>query len=354
MNHIVKRYKDSIKKKIVFITILIFLIFIFTILSVSLGSADISFGEIIKVFLGMGNESFSQIIFNIRLPRVIAALIGGCALAISGVVMQNVLRNPLASPFTLGISHAAAFGASFAVIVLGAGTLHSSSSDLVMVNSPSIVTICAFVFSLVCILAIILMAKFRDAKPETMILTGIVLGSLFTAGTTTLQYFADDVQLASVVFWTFGDLGKAVWRDFFILSALIIPSLIYFLKNSWNYNVLQSGDESAKSLGINVDKLRIISMLVAALATSVVVSFFGIIAFVGLVVPHIVRNLMKGNDAFLFSATALFGALFLLIADTVARTIFSPIILPVGILTSFIGAPLFLFLLLRKNRRGYW
>jgi iron complex transport system permease protein len=162
------------------------------------------------------------------------------------------------------------------------------------------------------------------------------------------------VQLASIIFWTFGDLGRVSWDEFYILVIVIIPGLIFFIYNRWNISAMNSGDETANSLGVNVEKLRIQMMLVASLTTAVSVSFFGIIAFVGLVVPHIVRRLVGNDERFLIPASALFGGSFLLISDIIARTIISPIVLPVGILTSFIGAPLFIYLLIKGRRGGMW
>lgn len=349
---LISKYEEYVSKKILFITISIFLLFLFTLVSISLGSADISIKDILASFTGNAPAWKSQIIWNIRVPRVLSAILAGLGLAVAGTSMQSILRNPLGSPFTLGISQAAAFGAAFAVIVLGAGMTYSSSSDAVIMNNPYIITITAFGFSLLSTVAILMLSKLRDATPETMVLAGIALGSLFTAGMTSLQYFASDVELASVIFWTFGDLGKATWRDFFILAAVILPTLVFFIKKSWDYNALDGGDETAKSLGVDVERVRIKGMLAASLVTALIVSFFGIIGFVGLVVPHIVRKIIGGNERFLIPASALFGGVFLLASDTAARTIISPVILPVGILTSFLGAPLFLYLLIKG--RSYW
>ncbi|MGM0510537.1 MAG: FecCD family ABC transporter permease [Thermoplasmatota archaeon] len=349
---LISKYEEYVSKKILFITISILLLFLFTLVSISLGSADISIKDILASFTGNAPAWKSQIIWNIRVPRVLSAILAGLGLAVAGTSMQSILRNPLGSPFTLGISQAAAFGAAFAVIVLGAGMTYSSSSDAVIMNNPYIITITAFGFSLLSTVAILMLSKLRDATPETMVLAGIALGSLFTAGMTSLQYFASDVELASVIFWTFGDLGKATWRDFFILAAVILPTLVFFIKKSWDYNALDGGDETAKSLGVDVERVRIKGMLAASLVTALIVSFFGIIGFVGLVVPHIVRKIIGGNERFLIPASALFGGVFLLASDTAARTIISPVILPVGILTSFLGAPLFLYLLIKG--RSYW
>ncbi|MBS3814291.1 iron ABC transporter permease, partial [Candidatus Bipolaricaulota bacterium] len=276
----------------------------------------------------------------------------GAGLAVAGASMQSILRNPLGSPYTLGISHAAAFGAAFSVIVLGAGTVQSSTADSVILNNPYIVTISAFGWSLVSTFIILLLAKLKRTSPATMILTGVALGSLFTAGYTAMQYFASETELASIVFWTFGDVGRATWRDFYIMLVAVIPAAGYFLYKSWDYEVLDSGDEAAKGLGVDVDKLRLYGMLISCLVTALIVSFVGIIGFIGLVVPHIIRRLIGGNERFLIPSSCILGAVLLLAADTAARTIIAPIVLPVGILTSFLGAPLFIYLVIRG--REYW
>ncbi len=355
MKHaIIEQYKNYTSHKRVFILLTTVILLLTLVVGITLGASDISFIQLIEILFGEGDVVNRQIVLNIRLPRILSAILAGTALAVSGTVMQSILRNPLGSPFTLGISNAAAFGAAFAVIVLGAGSTQSSANDAVIFNNPYLITISAFLWSLVSTIIILTMAKFRDATPETLILTGIILGSLFMAATTGLEYFAEEVQLASIVFWTFGDLGRASWTEFFILSIVIIPSLIYFIYNRWNISVLNSGDETAKSLGVNVEKLRVKVMLTASIATAVSVSFFGIIAFVGLVVPHIVRRMIGCDERFLIPASALFGGVFLLGSDIIARTIISPMVLPVGILTSFIGAPLFIYLLIRGRKGGLW
>ncbi|MBD3339624.1 MAG: iron chelate uptake ABC transporter family permease subunit [Candidatus Lokiarchaeota archaeon] len=353
-NEIQEDFEKYNKRREYFIILNFFLILVFIIVGITFGAYEISIFEIVEVLFGGGERTQGLIIWRIRMPRVLSALLAGMALGLAGVTMQSILRNPIGSPFTLGISQAAVFGVAFAVIVLGAGSLRSQASDAVLINNLYSVTIFAFLFSLFSTSIVLLLIKLKNAKPETMILTGIILGSLFSALTTALMYFANDVQIASVIFWTFGDLNRATWNNFFILSIILVPALIYFMKNAWNYNVLNSGDETAESLGVNCDRLRIYGMIVASLTVSVVIAFFGIIAFVGLVVPHIVRRIIGGDERYLIPASCLFGGVFLLIADTIARTIISPIVLPVGILTSFLGAPLFLYLLLKKEDRGFW
>jgi len=345
--------KYTARKKLFIIISSLFLI-LFTLIGITFGSAEISIADIFSALFGKADNTITQIIVNIRLPRVLSAVLAGIALSVSGVVMQSILKNPLGSPFTLGISNAAAFGAAFAVIVLHAGTLHSSANDSVIMNNPYLISISAFFWSLTSVIIVLMMTKIRGVSSETLILTGIILGSLFIAATTALEYFADDMELASIIFWTFGDLGRASWRDFFILFVLIIPAFIFFIRNRWNYNLLDTGDETAKSLGVNVNKVRVFGLIIASLITSITVSFFGIIAFVGLVVPHIVRRIIGNDERFLIPASAIFGGVFLLICDTIARTIISLIVLPVGIITSFVGAPLFIFLLIKRKGRGKW
>ncbi len=351
---ILSKYKKSTRKHKWFLVIVSFLTVLVCIYSLLSGASDIGIGHIIDLLRGSSDSISWQVLIQIRLPRVIAALLSGAALAVSGAVIQSLLRNPLASPFTLGISSASAFGAAFAIIVLGAGSSYSSSFDIHAINNPYVLTISAFLWSLVSVAVVLALSKYRGATPEIIILSGIIISSLFGAGLSAMQYFSDSVQLASIVFWTFGDLGRGSWNEVIIIVAVVVPVLLYFISQGWNYKALRSGDEYAASLGVNVNRVRLMGMLAASLVTAVVVSFYGIIAFIGLVVPHIVRRIAGTDENFLIPASALFGALFLLLSDTLARTIITPVVMPVGILTSFIGAPLFLFLLVRGMKKGYW
>jgi len=352
---LLNEYEKYVAKRSLFILGTAVLLVGFILIGMLQGSSDISLRDVVSVILGQGEWKDSQIIWNIRLPRVLSSVLAGMGLAVAGAAMQSILRNPLGSPFTLGISQAAVFGVAFAVIVLGAGSTHSSMSDAVVINNPYIVTICAFLFGLICTVAILLVSRLRGATPETMILAGIIIGSLFTALTAAIEYFmAEDTEVASIVFWTFGNMDKASWKQFVILFVVVAFSLVYFIKNSLNYNALDCGDETAKSLGVHVERVRLKGLCVASLTTALAVSFFGVIAFVGLVVPHIVRRFIGGDERFLIPASALFGGLFLLVSDTLARTIIAPRVLPVGILTSFLGAPLFIYLILKGKERGYW
>ena len=184
------------KRRDIFIILNFFFIIVFLIVGLTLGAYDISFFDTIKCLLGGGESVPNLIIWRIRMPRVFSAFLAGMALALAGVSMQTILRNPLGSPFTLGLSQAAVFGVSFAIIVLGAGSIHSDASDAVIISNPYSATLFAFLFSLLSTAIILLLVKFKNARPETMILTGVILGSLFGSLTTAMQYFATDVLIA--------------------------------------------------------------------------------------------------------------------------------------------------------------
>jgi iron complex transport system permease protein len=344
---IIRAYQTHLRRRTAFVTVLTILLLATGLLSLVSGSADIGLADIYRLLKGEGTNFIYQIVWNIRLPRLIGAVLSGAALAVSGAVLQSLLRNPLASPYTLGISGASAFGASFAIVVLGAGSAYAGSNDLAAIHNPYIVAVSAFIWSLAGAGIIFLLSKYKGATPEIIILSGIIVSSLFGAGISAMQYFADNVQLASIVFWTFGDLGRASWDNLGILALLFLPAMLFFGWHVWTYKAMQSGDEHAQSLGIRVRNVRLSGMVCTALLTAIVVSFYGIIAFVGLVVPHIIRRMIGHDESFLLVASGIFGAFFLLLSDTLARTIIAPVVLPVGILTSFVGAPLFLFLLIR-------
>lgn len=328
------------------------LLLVMLVISISVGSVPIPVGQVLRtLFTGSGTRQLQIIILNIRLPQALAAMVAGAGLSISGAAMQSVLRNPLGSPFTLGISNAAAFGAALSVMMFSSGVMHSTGADAVSITNPYTTTVSAFCSCLLAVGVILAIAKLKKSSPEVMILTGVALGSLFTAGTMLLQYFADDVQLAAMVFWTFGDLARASWHELLVISSVTAAASVYFLSNMWNYNAIDAGDETAESLGVAVERKRLTGMVVAALVTASIISFVGVIGFVGLVAPHMVRRLLGDDHRYLMPGSIIAGALLLLGADTIARTLLAPRVLPVAILTAFVGAPVFVGLLLRGYRR---
>jgi iron complex transport system permease protein len=338
--------RQTARKKLIILGLAVFTLLL-ALVAINAGAANTNPVQVLRALLQLEAGVSNVVIWNIRLPRVIAGIVAGAGLAVAGCVMQTCLRNPLASPSTLGISNAAAFGANLAIVFFGAGTLHSNTHDAVFIGNPYAVTLSAFVFSMVAMSLILLLARLRGFSPESVVLAGVAFGSLFSAGSTLVQYFAQDVQVAAMVFWTFGDLGRVAWQEVAILSALITGAFVYFLLHRWDYNALDSGEDSAKSLGVHVEQVRFRSMLAASLITAVAVSFMGIIGFIGLIGPQIMRRVLGIDHRFLIPASAVTGAALLLFSDTLARTMISPVVLPVGAITSFFGAPLFLFLLAR-------
>ena len=345
-------YTRYIGRKCVFIGLSLLFLGMAILVSIAQGAAYIPLEDVIKTLMGVGvSKRYDIIIWNIRLPQILSAVVAGAGLAVSGAVMQSILRNPLGSPFTLGISQAAAFGAALAVMVFQTGVMASTQVGAVTISKPILTTATAFIFCLAAAAVIIAVSRLRGTSPETMILTGVALGALFTAGTMFLQFFADDVQLAAMVFWTFGDVGRATWSELTLFCGVTALAVVYFFFNSWNYNFIDVGDETALGLGVRVERVRLLGMLVASLVTAVIVAFLGIIGFVGLVCPHMVRRIIGGDHRFLLPATIIVGGILLLLSDTVARLILAPHLLPVSILTAFMGAPAFIYLLIRGYRR---
>jgi iron complex transport system permease protein len=345
-------YLRYIRVKILFIIAGIVLLFLLLILSISVGAVSIPPYDVLLTLLGHNvNHKWDTIIWNIRLPQALTAIVAGVGLSVAGVSMQSILRNPLGSPFTLGISNAGAFGAAVSVILLGTGKIHSTVAGAITINNPYITTIMAFIFCMIATAIILMISKIRGASPEVMVLTGVALSSLFTAGTMFLQYFASDTQLAAVVFWTFGDVGRANWSDLGLMAVMVILSTIYFMANRWNYNAIDAGNETAQGLGVNVERIRLFGMTIAAMITAVIVAFLGVIGFVGLVCPHMVRRIIGDDQRFLIPGSCIMGAILLLASDTVARLIVAPYVLPVAVLTAFMGAPVFIYLIIRGYKR---
>lgn len=344
-------YRRYINKKILFLFLCLGGASITVVMAISLGAVELPISSVAKSLVGLSTSpQIEAIIWNIRLPQALTAFIAGGGLAISGVVMQAILRNPLGSPYTLGISHAAAFGACFSVMVLGNGVIGVSSGVSVSIPNPYLTTLSAFIFAITAAALIIGVAHLRGATAEVMVLTGVALGALFTAGTMLLQFFADDMQLATMVFWSFGDTARATWHELSLAALSLLICSLYFFANSWNYNAIETGEETAKGLGVRVKRVRLLGMLLASLLTAVLIAFLGVIGFIGLVVPHLVRKTIGSDHRFLLPASLLVGGILLLLSDTVARLLLAPHVLPVSVLTAFLGAPVFFALIIKRNQ----
>ncbi len=325
---------------------LFLVLLVVSILSLSLGEYHVSIGAILDVISGGGSPDDRLVVLGIRLPRIIAGILVGASMGVAGAVLQGYLRNPLATPFTMGVSHGAMFGASLAII-LGAG--YSLNSGQVFLSNPYAVVLFAFLGAISATLVILALARLRGLSPEAIVLAGVAMSSLFVALTTLVQYFADELQLSAMVYWSFGDLARATWREDGIMTVAFVLAFIYFLLRRWDLNASTLGDDVAKSVGVNIERERLIGTLLSAFITSVTVAFVGVIGFIGLIAPHSMRLTAGGDYRFLIPLSALAGALLLVSADLLARLILSPMNLPVGVITSFLGAPTFIYLLVRME-----
>ncbi len=344
------------RRLLLILSLCVILVLLFTV-SLSVGSASLSWTISLKLLLNLilpiSKPSIPKylvkIVIDLRLPRILMGIVTGACFGVAGVLLQSTLRNPLASPYTIGVSASAAFGAALA-IVLGAGVVGWWGEYFIYTN-PYAIVINAFVFSLICSVIVSTLALFKGMTPGVTILAGMSMTYLFSAATSLLQYFGTSQQIAALVFWMFGDLGKAEWFDFEVTFIVFLTCFIIAMLMSMNYNILMLDEDVAHSLGVNVKRLRAITLIIASLLTATPVSFVGVIGFIGLLAPHIARFLIGCDHRYLIPSSALIGAILLLAADTLARIILSPLILPVGVLTAFMGVPLFLHLLLKKGAR---
>ena len=311
------------------------------------GTADTDIDDVFSaVYAAVSGEGSPQnthqkIVFYLRMPRIVMAILTGFGLAVSGAALQSITNNPLVSPFTLGISSAAAFGASLA-IVFGITLLPGSAG--IILN--------AFLFAILCALLVYLIAQKARMTPESIILTGIALNYLFTAAGAIVEFFANEHQLAAAVAWSFGSLNESTWQHAKIVFVFVTLGSIGIFLNSKALDTMASGsDDVAKSLGINPVRLRIIVGSIAVLITASIICFTGVIGFIGLAGPHIARLLAGNNYRILLPLSIIVGALLMLISDTAGRMLLSPVNIPVGIMVSFFGAPLFLNLILAGRKR---
>ena len=298
------------------------------------GSVSLGFSEIGKLLDGSLEPGLVTILLDIRLPRILLAVMVGAGIASAGAAIQGLFRNPLADPALIGVSAGAALFAALYVVV-------GSSAPVGMAVS-------AFVGG-VLTTWVVLMIGGRGSSISTMLLAGIAINAIALSGVGLLSYLSTDAQLRTISFWALGSLNGADWSS--VLVALVIPlSTIAIMFQSKSLNVVTLGDEEAEHLGVSHQKLRQKVIVLAALSVGVGVALTGIVAFLGLVVPHLVRIMMGSNHRVVLPASALLGGLVLLVADTFSRTLLAPAELPVGIITALVGGPFFVFLLLREQR----
>ena len=351
----IEKIQSKRKKNLLVILVMLVAVLALGVGCLFVGSSNMRFADCIAALIKTGSAAQVRIIWNIRIPRVLAAAIAGAGLAISGLIMQTTLNNSMASPSTLGVSNAAVFGANLSIIAFAGGYLSTGNnlSNYTVGANPYATSVMAFVFATTSILLILGLCTIRSFSPNVVVLAGMALSSVWTAATTILQYYATDVGLSAAVVWSFGDLGRATYQTDRIMAAVVLVGLIYFMIMSWRYNALLSGEATARTMGIHVDALRFVSMLLASLITAVCVSFLGVIGFVGIICPHVTKKLMGQDHRVTIPVTALSGSLLLLFADTLSRSLGGGSALPVGAITSLLGAPFFLAIIFsrKENRR---
>lgn len=330
-----------------FIVLFVVLVVAF-LLNLSIGSVSIPINEIIAVFTGSGssNENWQYILVDYRLPKAITAMIAGGGLAISGLLMQTLFRNPLAGPFVLGLSSGASLGVAF--VILGAGAFGSVISGFLL--SQWGVVIAAGLGSFLVLLAV-LAVTFRVKDTMAILIIGLMFGSLTTSVVSVLSYFSNAERLQQYIFWSFGSLGNQTWQGVSILSICFLLGLLLSISSSKSLNSLLLGENYAKSMGLQIKKTTFIIILATSFLAGGITAFVGPIAFVGLAVPHLVRQFFKtSNHLILMPAVLLFGSMLMLVCDTIARLPFNAFALPINAITSLIGAPVVIWLLVRKRK----
>lgn len=346
-----EQYSISTRKKGLVLVLLLVVLLLLILYSAKAGTVHVSVQDIIWSFTGHpdADSMTSYILQQVRFPRIIMAVLTGISLAVAGVIMQAILRNPLASPFTLGVSSGASFGAALA-IVLGTSLF---GIEQVIRSARWLIAVNAFLFGCLAVFFVYGIARLKNSSTTVLLLAGVAIGHLFSSGVSALKYFSNNEALKDLVVWLMGGFWGANWGVISMLAPCIGVVLLILMAYSWDLNVLGMGEEVAKTAGVRVKQMRLITLLSVTFIASATIAFSGVIGFIGLVAPHISRMLIGVDHRFLIPASCLTGAILLLVSDTLARTILSPIEIPVGIITSIIGAPFFIYLLVKK-RRDYW
>lgn len=351
------KYANRISMRTIYYPLIIFFIcaIIFSaVYSVSIGQVNIPFKQSMEILLhaitngkigsisNIESESYVNIILQVRMPRVIFALLIGMGLSLCGVVMQAVVQNPLADPYILGISSGASLGATFAILIgFGSGTIFSQFG----------VAFGAFVGAMITTIGVLVLSSIGGKVTSVkLVLSGVVTGALCSSFSSLIIYFANNAEgIKNVTFWSMGSLASSSWEKTPIMAVVVLFGCILFLFQHRVLNTLLLGDESAITLGINLSVYRKLYMMIAALITGTMVAYAGMIGFVGLIIPHIGRGIFGTDHKRLMPGTLLLGGLFLIWADILSRTLIHNVELPIGVITSVIGSPLFIYMIVKKG-----
>ncbi|UZE15314.1 iron ABC transporter permease [Pseudomonas sp. B21-054] len=339
-------YRAQVWRKRLILVGLGLLLLFSVLLDLALGPASYSLEEVLGALFSPQSAApqVRVVMWDIRLPVALMAVAVGAALSLAGAQMQTILNNPLASPFTLGISAAASFGAALGL---------AFGVALVPVIAQYMVPLNAFVMAMLSALLIHVLSLRRGMTSETIVLLGIALVFTFNALLALVQFFATEQAVAAVVFWTMGSLTKATWPKLGVICLVILITLPIFARRAWAMTALRLGDEKAASFGINVRKLRLQTLVMVSLLASFPVAFVGTIGFIGLVGPHIARMLIGEDQRFFLPASLLTGALILSASSVVSKTLIPGAIFPIGVVTSLIGVPFFISLILGGKKQSW-
>ncbi|MFW0755181.1 FecCD family ABC transporter permease [Pseudomonas sp. H11T01] len=339
-------YRKLVLRKRLILGAIAVLLLMSVLLDLALGPASYSVGEVLNALLSPDTApaQVRVVMWEIRLPVALMAVAVGAALSLAGAQMQTILNNPLASPFTLGISAAASFGAAMG-LAFGVALFPLAAQYMVPLN--------AFIMAMLSALLIHVLSMRRGVTAETIVLLGIALVFTFNALLALVQFFATEQAVAAVVFWTMGSLTKATWPKLGVICLVILITLPVFAKRAWALTALRLGDDKAASFGINVRRLRFQTLIMVSLLASFPVAFVGTIGFIGLVGPHIARMLIGEDQRFFLPASLLTGALILSASSVISKTLIPGAIFPIGVVTSLIGVPFFISLIL-SGKKNSW
>jgi iron complex transport system permease protein len=340
------QYRALAMRRILILTLLTIALALSIAFDMALGPANYQLSEVLAALADPAavGDQLRVVVWDIRMPIALMAVTVGASLSVAGAQMQTILSNPLASPFTLGISAAASFGAALA-LVTGVAIFPGATQYMVPIN--------AFLMAMLAALFIHFASTMRGVSVETIVLLGIALVFTFNAALSLLEYLASEQALAAVVFWTMGSLTKATWPKVYLTAAMLVLVVPLFMRNAWALTALRLGDDKAASMGVKVRRLRLETMLFVSLLASIPVSFVGTIGFVGLVGPHIARMVVGEDQRFFLPGSVICGALLLSVTSVVSKMLVPGAVLPIGVITALVGVPFF-FVLIFTNRRRAW
>jgi iron complex transport system permease protein len=339
-------YRGLVTRRIFILALLACLLILSVAVDVSLGPARYSVADVLRTLVSPTDADVQMrvVVWDIRMPMAMLAVTVGASLSLAGAQMQTILANPLASPFTLGLSAAASFGAALAM-VLGVALFPAAISLMVPIN--------AFLMAMAAALLIFGLSTLRGVTVETIILLGIALVFSFNAALALLQYFASEQALSAVVFWTMGSLTKATWGKVAVTAVVLALCVPLFARRAWALTAIRLGEARAAAMGVPVRRLRLEALFLVSLLAAVPVSFVGTIGFIGIVGPHVARLLLGEDQRFFLPGAMLAGALILSATSVLSKALLPGAVLPIGIITALVGVPFFAALILTKGRKTW-